>query len=155
MISSNMSSSSTAAGDTTGGLFGRTTGPTMPCTASGGAVRSSRAYGSINPYSSAMPVALVLDPEGPAVPTIASHVVANPSSTDVDHSPSPSPPAVVVDSSASYRAPEDPDMGPTGVTSASGSVRGCSSVWADGSGPSVCLALHQIIWLSARNTKIR
>ena len=155
MISSTTSSSSAVAGGTTGGLFGRTVGPTKPGATSGGAVGSSRASASVDLYSGAVPVAPVSDPEGLAVLAVASCVVTDPSSADADRSPSPSPPATVLDSFIGYRAPGNPDMGPTSVTSPSGSVRGCSSVWADGSRPFVCLALHQVTWLSAKNTKMR
>jgi len=100
MISSTTSSSSIATGGTTGGLFGRITGSTVSYAASGGVVSSSCASGPDDPCSGAIPAAPVLDLECPAVPAIASRVVADPSSADADPSPSLGPPAVVVDSSA-------------------------------------------------------
>ena len=81
----------------------------------------------------------VVGPDGVALAKLSSNELPFPpfpevvdaiarASADANRSPSPSPPAAVVDSSAGCRAPGDPDMGPAGVTSASGSVRCCLSV---------------------------
>ena len=122
MISSTTSSSSAAAGETSRGLYGRTVGPTMHCDAFGGAVSSSGAIGFTDRDSGASLTTLVLAPDGLVVTSIASGIVTNLSPADADLSPSPSPPAVVVDFSAGCQAPEDPDMGANGVTSALGSA---------------------------------
>ena len=87
----------------------------MPYDASGGTVSSSGSIGSTDPDSGALLATLASAPEGPAVTTVASGII-----TDTDLSPSPSPPAAMVESFAGYRAPGDPDMGANGVTSASG-----------------------------------
>ena len=155
MISSTSSSSSAVVGVTAGGLYGRTVGPSMTCDASGGTVSSSGTLGLIDPDSVASLATPVSAPKGPALPAVALGIVTEPTSADDDPSPSLAPLVAVVDFSAGCRALGDLDMGPAGVTSASGSARGCSSVWVDGFGPSVCLALHQIIWSSAKKAKIR
>ena len=122
---------------------------------SGGTVNSLSTPGLTDPDSVALLAALVSAPKGPVLPDVASGIVAEPASTNADPSPSLAPPTAVVDFSTGCQALGDPNIGAASITSTSGSTRGCSPVWADGFGPYVCLALHQIIWSSGKKAKIR
>ena len=94
----------------------------MTCDHSRGTVSSLGTPGLADLDSVASLATPVLAPKGPALPDVASGIVAEPASADAGPSPSPLPPTAVVDFSAGYRALEDPDTGAVGVTSTSGST---------------------------------